>query len=133
MKIRINTHELITTMKIHIIKNDRIPEEVRIGNSHYKVIQHKIVTSNFGFDALLNLIKGQVRLGQINFNNKEIKIKKDGYNKRKTFLHEVAHGIMYEMEKRYPKASAWNNDEAFMGRLGIVLDKTLTDLKKGGM
>jgi hypothetical protein len=41
---------------------------------------------------------------------------------------ELAHGIMFEMEKWYPQVKAWRNDEVFADRLGRILDKTFISL-----
>ena len=45
-----------------------------------------------------------------------------------TFFHEIAHGILKELEFNYPKMSSFRNNESFVQEMGLTLRKTFIDL-----
>jgi hypothetical protein len=106
-----------------------IPPKIKIGNSVYKVNHVNIVDYISAFNPF-KLLSRKMVVGQICPQDREIRLKKDSYDITNTFFHEMAHGIMWEMTKKYPHAEAWVDDEAFTDRLAIVLDKTFNSLIK---
>ena len=110
----------------------KIPSSIKIGNKEYAIKEVKIV--NF-FNTLnpLRLFKdGGTIIGQICKDNKDIRLQKDLKPKKKkmVFFHELAHGIMWEMEKSHPQVSAWRDDEVFTDKFGRMLSRTFDNLMK---
>jgi hypothetical protein len=109
----------------------KIPKTIKIGNSVYNVNHVSMVNYSLNPIKLFKrLLLGESIVGQICPQDREIRLKKDSYDIQNTFLHEVAHGIMWEMKKKYPHAEAWVDDEAFTDRLAVVLSKTFNSLMK---
>lgn len=100
----------------------RIPEKVKIGEHYYNIRRVRIVDwKNSGI------------VGQINYGVKEMKLKmfeKDDRVNQDTFFHEVAHGILKELEFNHPQISKFRNDEIFVQEFGLTLRKTFLDLLK---
>lgn len=100
----------------------KIPEKVKIGKYDYNIKKVRIIDwKNIGV------------VGQINYSNKLIKLKmckKDHRMNEDVFFHEVAHGILKELEFNHPKMSKFRNDEDFVQELGLILRKTFIDLLK---
>ncbi len=94
----------------------KIPKKIKIGNKEYNIKK-----TNFYFNDTLG--------GQINYNTDTIKIK-NGNQEEITFFHEIAHGILKELEFNYPKMVAFRNNESFTHELGLTLMSTFLDLLK---
>ena len=94
----------------------KIPRTILIGNSDYKIIRK---------DWVFNKVLG----GEINYDAKTIKIRKgDKGIMEDTFFHEMAHGVMKEMEYNYPQVTKYRNDDDFIQELGLTLRKTFKSL-----
>ena len=106
-----------------------IPKTIKIGSTKYKVSLVKVVDYMEMIKMRFRKEKGII-FGRID--GQEIRIKKDLNNKhqKETFFHEMAHGIMWEMERSHPKVWAWRKDEAFICKLGSVLSRTFSNLMK---
>ena len=90
----------------------KMPKRVRIGESTYIIkMQHFIDFLNLGIS------------GKINYSKKVVKIKKtsDKRMMEDVFFHEIAHGVLKEMEFNYPQLTKFRNDEAFTQELGLHL------------
>lgn len=96
----------------------KIPTKIKIGETEYKVNEKK-----FYFNDLTG--------GSINFNLSKIVIRKTLPSKKEreaVFFHEIAHGILKELEFNHPKISPFRSNEVFVQELGLVLRKTFLDL-----
>ena len=95
----------------------KIPKKILIGNTEY-TIKHK----HFLFDKNLG--------GNINYSSQRLNIKKSNNQKVKetTFFHEIAHGLIKELEYNHPKLSLFRNNEELVHEMGLVLRKTFIDL-----
>lgn len=96
-----------------------IPREILIGDTMYKVkLKSYYFNSNIG--------------GNINYNDSVMGLKKSlkGKFKEDTFFHEVAHGVLKELEFNHPKITNFRNNENFVQEMGLVLRKTFKDLLK---
>ena len=95
----------------------KIPEKILIRDTTYK-----IKLKNYYFNDALG--------GNINYNNSVMGIKKSlkGKFKEDTFFHEVAHGVLKELEFNHPKIHSFRNNEDFVQEMGLVLRKTFIDL-----
>ena len=99
-----------------------IPKKVRIGDRNFRVKVERIIDwSNNGV------------AGQINFSNGVLKIKKNLTEKEEesTFFHEIAHGILKEMEFNYPFLTKYRNDEVFVQEFGLLMRKNDTNQRSG--
>ena len=90
-----------------------------IGDSKYKVRE-----KNYWFSRLGNIS------GNINYANQVINMSNIQTERCKedTFFHEIAHGILKELEFNYPAITKYRNDELFTQELGLMLRKTFLDL-----
>lgn len=99
-----------------------IPKKIRIGKYYYQVKRCKIVDwSNSNV------------VGNIHYGDKKIRLKKFDIDKRINeinFFHEVAHGIIKELEFNYPKISIFRNNEKFIQEFGLVMRNFFLDLIK---
>lgn len=98
----------------------KIPKEILIGDTMYKI---KLKNYYFSDNSLG---------GNINYNNSIMGIRKSlkGKFKEDTFFHEVAHGILKELEFNHPKIHSFRNNENFVQEMGLILRKTFIDLLK---
>lgn len=98
-----------------------IPKKIRIGGTDYKISQPWRVDWRNSHVS-----------GQINYDSEEIKLKKGVAERSKedTFFHEIAHGVLKEMEFNYPRINKFRMNEGFVQELGLVLRKTFLDLLK---
>ena len=96
----------------------RIPNKIKIGDSEYNVNEKMI------------LFKEKTLSGQITYGNLNLAIRGDMIPKAKedTFFHEIAHGVLKELEFNHPKISHFRNDDKFVQEMGLVLRKTFLDL-----
>jgi hypothetical protein len=96
----------------------RIPKRILIGQHYYNISKCWLI------DWKRDLA------GQINYITKELKLLKNTDDKEieGTFFHEVAHGLLRELEFNYPKITAYRHDEKFVQELGLNLRKTFLDL-----
>ena len=105
----------------------KYPKELYIGNHLYKF---KVVR----FIEKMIFKKNNIAA---NINYQESIIKTTEFSNEKenqaTFFHELAHGILREMEFNHPKIIKFRNDEKFTDELGMVLRKTFIDLQKKGV
>ena len=99
-------------------KRIKIPETLRIGGTIYKIKRKRTI----GFDSNIG--------GNINYNTDTMSMRKKMNPKttESVFFHEVAHGVLKEMEFNFPKMSTFRNDETFVQELGLVLRNTFIDL-----
>lgn len=100
----------------------KIPNKVMIGEYYYSVKQVQLID----WDRSIG--------GQINYNTKTIKLK-PGVDKKiteSTFFHEIAHGLLKELEYNHPKITAFRSNETFVEEMGLQLRKTFVDLLNGG-
>ena len=97
-----------------------IPKKIKIGEHLYDIKKVRVVDWN-------NSAVG----GSINYLTKKMILKKGSSDKKiieTTFFHEVAHGLLKELEYNHPKASKFRCDEEFVAELGLELRKTFIDL-----
>jgi len=97
-----------------------IQNKIKIGEHFYNIKKVRILDW-----------KNKNVVGNINYATKLMKLKKLGPDKRiyqDTFFHEVAHGILKELEFNYPRMQKFRNDECFVQELGLNLRKTFIDL-----
>ena len=98
-----------------------IPKKIKIGGSVYNIKSKRVVDW-----------KNRDIIGQINYVDKEIKIKKlkiaDAKIDESTFFHEVAHGVLKELEYNHPKVNNFRNNEKFVSEMGLTLRTTFLDL-----
>ena len=97
----------------------KIPKWVIIGETTYRVKIKRFV------DFFNSNIQGN-----INYSNDVLKIKKGSDNRimEDVFFHEIAHGILKDMEFNYPQITKFRNDEQFTQELGLNLRKLFLDL-----
>lgn len=97
----------------------KIPDKIRIGCKNY--IIKKVRTVSWLNNSIV---------GNINYSASIIKIKKykDKREMEQTFFHEMAHGLMKEMEFNHPQITKFRSDEVFTQELGLNLRKTFLDL-----
>jgi len=96
-----------------------IPKKVKIGESEYSVKRTRFVG-------------GKNWSGFINYHDRKIKIK-PGYSEREeedVFFHEIAHGILKEMEFNHPQINKFRGDEQFIQELGLLIRKTFKSLNE---
>lgn len=95
-----------------------IPKTIKIGETDYKISES------------LFLFREKSLCGEITYHRKKMKIRLNQTNRGKedTFFHEVAHGILKELEFNYPKITLLRNDEDFVQELGLLMRKTFLDL-----
>ena len=96
-----------------------IPNKITIGMKEYSI---KI-------KYFVDLFHSNV-YGNINYMDGVMKIKKvdDERAMEDTFFHEIAHGLMKEMEFNYPQMVKFRNDEKFIQELGLHLRNTFMEL-----
>ena len=96
-----------------------IPKQITIGEKTYRVKIKQFVDL---FNKNIN--------GNINYSGGMLKIKKSSDIRvmEEVFFHELAHGIMKEMEFNYPKITKFRNDEVFTQELGLILRKMFLEL-----
>lgn len=96
----------------------KIPNKLIIGETQYKIKMKRVINWNKEIG------------GQINYNYNLLILKK-GMSKKileSSFFHEIAHGILKELEFNYPKISNFRDNEKFVQEMGLVLRKTFLDL-----
>ncbi len=96
-----------------------IPKNIVIGGRKYNIKQKRIIDW-----------RNKSVVGQISYYSKNMKIQKmdDGKYKEDIFFHEIAHGVLKELEFNFPKISKFRNNEEFVQELGLTLRKTFLDL-----
>lgn len=101
-------------------KEMKFPKRIKIGDYYYSIKKMKIVDwNNFKVD------------GQVNYFRKTIKVKANEKHKKmeeETLFHEIAHGLMKELEYNYPKLVKFRNDEDFTQEFGLMLRKIFVEL-----
>lgn len=100
----------------------KIPEKIKIGEHDYDIKKVPIVDW-----------KNSNIIGQINYGKKEIKLKMFKTDERvdqDTFFHEIAHGILKELEFNHPQITKFRNEELFAQEMGLLLRKSFLDLMK---
>lgn len=97
----------------------KIPKEITIGKKKYKIQLARFVDF---FNSGVH--------GNINYSDGILKIKDTGdeRNTEDLFFHELAHGILKELEFNYPKVAWLRNDEVFTQELGLLLRKSFLEL-----
>lgn len=98
----------------------KIPKKLKIGEHYYDVKKVRIVDW-----------KDSSIAGQISYGDKKMRLKvfeKDHRVTEDTFFHEIAHGLLKELEFNHPKISKFRNDEVFVQEMGLTLRKTFLDL-----
>lgn len=98
----------------------KIPERIKIGEHYYDV--RKVLIVDW---------KNRSVSGDINYGTKLMRLKtfkKDDRINQDIFFHEIAHGILKELEFNHPQISKFRNDEDFVQELGLTLRKTFLDL-----
>lgn len=97
-----------------------IPKKIRIGDLEYNIKERMF------------LFKNKTLAGTIIYGNLDMNIRRDMIPRAKedTFFHEVAHGILKELEFNHPAMTKFRNDEIFVQELGLLLRKTYLDLEK---
>ena len=99
-----------------------IPKKIKIGETNY----------NIKFKRVVDWTNKKVT-GEINYGEGIMKIKnhKQGDKfKEDIFFHEMAHGVLKELEFNHPKISKFRCDELFVQEMGLTLRKTFLDLLK---
>jgi len=97
-----------------------IPNKIRIGEHNYTI------SKCWKVDWKNNNV-----VGQINYNDKKIRLKDCNTDERineDNFFHEIAHGMLKELEFNHPKISVFRNDEGFVQEIGLLMRKTFLDL-----
>ena len=97
----------------------KIPKKLTIGESCYNIKQVRRIDWS------------STVVGQINYHTKKIKIrmnKKDDKLNEETFFHEIAHGILKELEFNTPKITRFRQDESFIHEMGLMLRNTFLEL-----
>ena len=99
-----------------------IPDKITIGVKEYRVKRLRFI----------ELFNSNIQ-GQICYGEGVLKIKNVGDERatEEVFFHELAHGILHEMEFNYPQITKFRNDEQFTQELGLVLRKTFLELIEG--
>ena len=99
----------------------KIPTKIKIGEYEYNI------KKCWKVDWLNRNI-----IGQINYGRKELKLEifEDKRINEDNFFHEIAHGILKELEFNHPQISKFRNDESFVQEMGLNLRKTFLDLLK---
>jgi hypothetical protein len=91
---------------------------IKIGTNKYKVEEVNEIGNKF-----INLFRASEALGEIHFPSctksrtvKKILIKRDRdkAEKQMTLFHEIAHGLCYELAKRYTEFYDLNDNEKFI-------------------
>lgn len=98
-----------------------IPNKLIIGRNIYKIKIKRI----------LDWTNKDI-CGHINYHKAILKIKKTNNNRSKedTLFHEIAHGLLKELEFNHPQISKFRDNEIFVQELGLNLRKTFLDLLK---
>jgi hypothetical protein len=94
-----------------------IPKKIMIGETEYKVKKKTLLfPTNLG--------------GQINYFHQKLTIRKGGSerNEEDIFFHEIAHGILKEIEYNHPSITKFRNDEQFVQEMGLIMRKTFKSL-----
>jgi hypothetical protein len=102
------------------VLNMLIPENIKIGEHYYCIKKCKLIDWT-----------NRNVTGKINYSDKKMKIRiseKDNRITEETFFHEIAHGILKELEYNHPGITKFRNDEMFVQELGLNLRRTLVDL-----
>lgn len=96
----------------------KIPKNVKIGKLLYKI------------EICKRINKQNSLMGRVDYQDKKIKILKMSDNRQieMVLFHEIAHGIIGELEFNYPKISIFKDDEIFIGEFTLLLRKTFLDL-----
>ena len=95
----------------------KLPETVRIGQKVYTVGEKRYV-----FDKNLG--------GSINYNVDTISIRK-GMPEREveaTFFHEIAHGVLHELEFTHPQITSFRSNETFVQEMGLMMRQIFQQL-----
>ena len=97
----------------------KIPSNLKIGATIYKIIVKRFIKFSNPNIA-----------GNINYNKRLITIKKttDQRATEDIFFHELAHGLLKEMEFNYPAVTKFRHDELFTQELGLNLRKMFLEL-----
>lgn len=98
----------------------KIPNKISIGQTNYKIKMVKIV--NWGNKNVI---------GNINYSTKKIRLKKqeDDRANEDTFFHELAHGLIKELEYNHPRISSFRNNEEFIQEMGLTMRNMFLQLK----
>ena len=97
-----------------------IPNKIKIGSYYYNIKKVRIV--EWGNNDIA---------GQINYTDKVIKLRKFNKDEKVTediLFHEIAHGVLKELEFNYPQISKFRNDEDFTQEFGLNLRKIFKEL-----
>lgn len=105
----------------------KYPQDINIGDKRYKI---KIVRYLERFLFLRNNIAAN-----INYKTGVIKtvIFNDSKEDEANFFHEIAHGMLREMEFNHPKIITFRKNEKFIEEFALVLRKTIIDLNNKGV
>lgn len=95
----------------------KLPETIKIGD-----VEYKIQKKSFIFDSNI--------AGRINYHKKTVELKKDASERtdEDSFFHEIAHGILKELEFNHPKIASFRNNEEVVQEMGLLLRTIFIDL-----
>lgn len=98
----------------------KIPNKIKIGSSLYDIKKKHFFTSN------------PQQLGKIDYYDRKmyIKILPDKRRTEQIFFHEIAHGLLKELEFNYPQLSCFKNNERFTQELGLMLRNLFVELNR---
>lgn len=103
-------------------RNIKKIDKVKIGKKTYGVKIVNTIKESI-IETVSNTFKGVKTVGQIDFDKNIIQIRKDKKDKLQTFYHEMAHGLCFELSRRYKEFNNWNSNEKFIDYLGNKLSK----------
>jgi hypothetical protein len=97
----------------------KIPSKISIGEITYRIKIRRFV----------NFFNSDIH-GSINYGDAIIKLKQQSSDRttEDIFFHELAHGILKEIEYNYPQIVKFRNDEKFVQEMGLTLRKSFLDL-----
>lgn len=105
----------------------KYPKELYIGDHLYKFkvvrLIEKLIFKKNNIAANINYKDSIIKT--LEFENEK--------ENQANLFHELAHGILREMEFNHPKIIKFRNDEKFIEEFGLVLRKTFIDLQKKGV
>jgi len=96
-----------------------IPKKITIGNKEYHIkIQYFVDLFHSNIYGNINYMEGVMKIKKV----------KDNRAMEDTFFHELAHGLLKEMEFNYPSMVKFRNDEKFVQELGLHIRNVFIEL-----
>jgi len=93
-----------------------IPKKIIIGDTQYD-IKKRLWLFNKNYS------------GKITYSCRLLEIREScDKNEQDYFFHELAHGVLKELEFNHPKIIRFRNNEEFVQEIGLILRKSFLDL-----